>query len=331
MANENIEPIQFVPGEGSPVIVGHRDKAERIREAMLDLQLVIDGCEGKPQERLVDLSGSLARHCSIFLRKMVLGDSRTPPLLDLELCQSAGLSFNRIRRIPGNRRPLTLVPVSGTAGYMQLTKLNDETLEPEANYIIRIGAHQLQFDVEWPLPGMADWLVQPTPEDAWKIQPEGLFETDSNKPLACDEWLGQQLVMVNDRGVTLRDVILAIVNTEAAHSPPIDRLMLVQGVEDKARFRVAKDSEIHILSYITLCGLRYSHAIAIETAFYLYRQLSINEAIKSPEGAGPIMQWSLFPPDVFATDQRWLCFDGGLAIALGGRDQSICFRVRAPR
>ena len=39
-----IQPLQFVPAEGSPVYVGRRDRAERIREALTDLRLVIDGC-----------------------------------------------------------------------------------------------------------------------------------------------------------------------------------------------------------------------------------------------------------------------------------------------
>ena len=45
-----IEPIKFVPIKGSPVIVGRRDKAERIREAIVDLQLVIDGATQQPCE-----------------------------------------------------------------------------------------------------------------------------------------------------------------------------------------------------------------------------------------------------------------------------------------
>ena len=108
--------------------------------------------------------------------------------------------------------------------------------------------------------------------------------------------------------------------------------MLPAGDEDKTRFRVVKDSEIHILSYITVCGVRYSHAIVIETAMYLYRKLTRNKLIKQPEGAGEILVLGFTPPnDVFLPDQDWLHFDGGLGITFGGAEQSISHRVRAPR
>ena len=69
-----IEPIEFVPTKGSPVIVGRRDKAERIREAIVDLQLVIDGFAAQQPCEPGDVVASIARHCSMFLRKMVIGN-----------------------------------------------------------------------------------------------------------------------------------------------------------------------------------------------------------------------------------------------------------------
>lgn len=42
--------------------------------------------------------------------------------------------------------------------------------------------------------------------------------------------------------------------------------MLPQGTDDNARFRVTRDAEIHILSHILVCGVRYSHVVAIEAA-----------------------------------------------------------------
>ena len=67
-----------------------------------------------------------------------------------------------------------------------------------------MGPQRLSFAVEWPLTGMADWLSQPTPVDAWKIRPEALFDTGSNPSPDCDAWLGQQLVLFDDRGITLK-------------------------------------------------------------------------------------------------------------------------------
>ena len=64
---------------------------------------------------------------------------------------------------------------------------------------------------------------------------------------------------------------------------------------------------------------------------YLYRQLTRNESISTPEGAGEILQFSSAPEAVFAAGQDWLCFDGGLGMALGGGEQFISHTVRAPR
>ena len=326
-----IQSIQFVPTEGSPVFVGHRDKAERIQEAIIDLQLVIDGCDVQPRSRYSDAVASLARHCSLFLRKMVLGDDRNQRLLDEDFCRMAGLRFDRIWRVSGDRRTLTLVPANILGGYAEFTKLDEETGEPEAVHVMPMGPQRLSFVVEWPLTGMADWLSQPTPENPWKIRPEGLFDSQSSPSPDCDAWLGQQLVMFDNRGITLKDVIRVMVNTEAAHSPPVQRLMLPKGEKDEARFRVVRDSEIHILSYITVCGVRYSHAIVIEAAMYLYWQLTRSKSIKQPEGAGEILQFSFAPEAVFSPGQNWLCFDGGLAASFGGAERHISHRVRAPR
>ena len=311
--------------------MGRRDKAGRIREAIADLQLVIDGCAMQPRSRYPDAIASLARHCSIFLRKMVLGDDRNQRLLDEDFCQMAGVRFDRIRRVSGDRRTLTLVPANILGGYAEITKLNEETGAPEAVHVMPMGPQQLSVILEWPLTGMADWLSQPTPENAWKLRPEALLDSRSSPSPDCDAWLGQQLVVFDTRGITLRDVMRVVVNTEAAHSPPVQRLMLPKGAKDEARFRVVRDKEIHILSHITVCGVRYSHAIVIEAALHLYRQLTRSKSIKPPDGAGEILQFSFAPEEVFSPDQNWLRFDGGLAVSFGGAEQHISHRVRAPR
>ena len=127
-------------------------------------------------------------------------------------------------------------------------------MEPEVTHIIPFGPQQLSIVVEWPLPGMTDWLTQPTPGSPWEIRSEGLFESQPEPGLDCDQWLGQQLVIFDNRGITLKDIIRVTVNTEAAHSPPMERLMIPEGDQDRARFRVVRDREIHILSHVTTCG-----------------------------------------------------------------------------
>ena len=190
--------VQLARTKGGPVSVGHRGRAERIGEAMVDLRLVIDGFVAQPPSLFRDAVASLTRHCSIFLRKMALGDDRSPRLLNDETCRTAGLGFDRVRRIPGDRRTLTLVPVEIAGCYLQATKLDEETGDPEAAYVLPLGQQGLSIAVEWPLPGMADWLIQPTPRAPWNIRSEGLFGSESSPVLSCDRWLGQQLVLFDN-------------------------------------------------------------------------------------------------------------------------------------
>ena len=325
------ERIRFVNATGSPVTLGHRDGVERIREAMVDLQVAIDGCVAQSPDRLGDTVASLARHCSIFLRKMVLGDKRSPRLLDGDFCQMAELGFNKISKVPTNRRTLTLVPIDIARGYIQATKLDEGTSDPEYTEVIPIGPQRLTIDIEWPLPGMTHWLDQPVPEAPWEIRVEGLFESQSDQVLDCEPWLGQQLVMFDKRGITLRDVVRVTVNTEAAHSPPLDRLMLPEGDEDKARFRVVKDRGIHILSHITVCGVRYSHAIVIQSALFLYRKLARNDVMSPPSKRsqswlGENTSSGTKPNTGIPTSPSDREID-----SLGGKAQTIAHRVRAPK
>ena len=261
----------------------------------------------------------------------MLGDDRSPRLLDDDFCKTEKVDFNRIQKVPSNRRTITLVPIDVTRGFFQATKLDDETLEPEAVHLMPIGQQRLSIAIEWPLSGLADWLRQPTSETPWAIRPEGLFESRSGQEFDCNQWLGQQLVMFDNRGITLKDVIRVTVNTEAAHSPPLERLMIPEGEEDKARFRVVKDSEIHILSHITVCGVRYSHAIVIQAALHLYQKLTRNTSIWESKGEVGIPVFCFIPDDAFSPDQAWLRFDGGLALTMGGREKYISHKVRAPR
>ena len=61
---------------------------------------------------------------------------------------------------------------------------------------------RLSFSVDWPLPGMATWHEQPTPDDPWVIRREELFLDDAS--LKLDEWLGQQIVISTVKGSRLR-------------------------------------------------------------------------------------------------------------------------------
>lgn len=178
---------------------------------------------------------------------------------------------------------------------------------------------------------MTDWLTQPTEETPWAIGDKELFESNYDQQLDCDEWLGQQLVIFDNRGITLKDVIRVTVNKKAAHSPPVDRLMLPKGNDDKSRFKVVKDREIHTLSHITVCGVRYSHTIEIQTDLHFYRSLEKNPSIWQQKDDVGIPVFCIIPDNVFLPDQAWLRFDGGLALFLGGTGQNVTHKIRAPK
>ena len=310
------------------MIVGRRDKQERIREALTDLKLAIDGCIAQQSGQPGQAIAAFARACSVFLRKMVIEDRRTR-LLDADICRTAGLSFDRIKKVPKGRRILSIVPLDIRGGYAELTKLNDDTLEPEAVFVIPIGPQRLEFTVEWPLSGMADWTEQPTTESPWAIKTEGLYGSRSSPMLDCDAWLGQQLVIFDNRGISLKEVIKLTVNTEGAHSPPVSRLARVEG-EDNMKVARNRD-DVRILSHIEVCGVRYTHAIVISSALYLYRALTGNKSIWQPEGEVSVPVFCFIPSNVFEPGQDWLRFDGGLALTLGGGERPISHRVRAPK
>ena len=172
---------QLVYTRGNPVTGRHREKTERVQEALSDLQLAIGGCvtqlsQPSKSEVFRQSVASFARSSSSFLRKLTIGDrnERSTRLLDDDICSSIGLSFHRVQKIRSTRTPMDIaVAVSG--GYMELTKLDDRTLAPEKTYRVPIGPQGFKLSVEWPLPGMADWINQPMREEPWQIKPTALI------------------------------------------------------------------------------------------------------------------------------------------------------------
>lgn len=331
MGRESV--VQFTRSEGSSVFVKERGQEERIREALNDLHLATHGFVALEGVKWRQFIPAFARACSIFLRKTVLGDrnERRTRLLDDEFCQKAGFGFDRLRSVSGERKTLIVEHLEIGSSHMVVEKLDDRSPEPIATQVIPIGPQRLQISVEWPLPGMVGWVDQPTAKSPWVIGKRELFETPSSSKLTCDNWLGQQLVLFDDRGITLKDVIRVTVNSEGAHSPSVSDLSKKMGEKDKARSRLVRDSEIYILSRIKICGVRYSHAIVIETALYLFIELARVTSFEKPEDGCPFPAFCFTPNKVFSPDQKWLRFDGGLYLTLGGASQSISHRIRAPK
>lgn len=223
-ASDSAFTIKFVPSRGSPVTGRNKEKAERTCEALCDLQLAIDGtaaqlARGEAFDQLQQSAAALARACSIFLRKTVVGDrnARATRLLDDDICQSLDLAFSRLRRIPTDRRRQLTITSGFDGGHILVEKLDEETLTPQSVQEIAVGPQRLDLSVEWPLPGTATWTETPTADAPWRVRPEELFDTGS-VDLDCDAWLGQQLVMFDNRGVSLKEAIRTVANYEGAHS-----------------------------------------------------------------------------------------------------------------
>lgn len=333
---ETKPPITFVKTTGSPVTGRHKEKRERIRETISDLQLAIDGVAAQLAhssgrfEQLQQTTAAFARACSIFLRKMVVEEDRNRRmvrLLDGKICTSIGLKFSRIKRISTHRRYLA-VEWSLTGGYMQLEKLDEATRTPQSVHNVPIAPLQFSVSVEWPLPGTASWTNSPTREKPWKVRSGELFDAGASD-LTCAEWMGQQLVMFDNRGICLKDVLKTIVTYEGAHSLNVSRLLRTADEKDTGPSR---NPEVHILNNLTICGIKYNHIVVIESALYLYQMLIDNAEIERPKGEINLPTLCLLADeDIFASNRRFLGYDGGVIIAFGEKSRSISHEIRAVR
>ena len=204
--------VQFVSTKGTQVTGKQRDKPDRIAETVCDLELACEGAFSLTRRSDRSNRGrwgaALARACSVFLRKMVIGDWNDPStrLLDDSVVGTFGIGFDRLRRIPAERRTLEL-RMSMQGGVVAMQKLDEATGRPEATVSLPIAPHELRIDIEWPLPGAAGWTAAPSEDHPWTIAPGELFDLAAQDKLDCNRWLGQQLVMFDRHGITLKDVI----------------------------------------------------------------------------------------------------------------------------
>ena len=339
------QTLQFVKSRGSQVTGRHKEKRERIHEAMCDLQLALNGIRGTaaqpekldppeplhPADHIQQSSAALARACSIFLRKMVLGDRQESKtrLLDDEISRSLGFKFPRVRKISPSRLPLDIVALNSNGGMFRAEKLDEATSLPESVYTIPIPPHQFKISIEWPLPGMTSWTDSPTMDKPWVVCPEELFDTDSGPTLNCDAWLGQQLVMFDNTGIALKEVITTVATYEGAHSINVSRL---SQTENETNYKPANRPDLHILNNLKIFGIKYSHIILMETALYLYDELLKHKEIERPKGAIYLVKPAFVEPaDAFSHCRSWLAYDGGIMLSFGHKPQLISHRIRAVR
>ena len=329
--------LTFVSASGSVIGGMSEDKSQRITGAMQDIKLSIDGLttqltEEAKGDRWTAAVAAFARVCSVFLRKTVLGDfgRHETRLLDDRLLNELGLRFHRLRKIPQHNRQPIQVGFGINSGNLAVTKLNDETLDPERTDVARAGSQSLQLAIEWPLPGAADWLGAPDDECPCLVAPEQLFRMDREPDMSCVEWLDQQVVLFDRRGISLREIIQTVVNFEGAHSINTGRLATMEGEKPS---KSAKKPAPHILNAVTLFGIRYGHLIVIESAMYLYKLLLSQDSIARPKGDiySAKLGVKCTEDQAESTQPSWIRFQGTMMLSFSSARTVIRHEIAAPR
>ena len=329
---------KFSPATGSVIGGSSRDKLGRVTEALQDMQLAVNGMamqfgkggSGQGEEWTTAIA-ALARACSIFLRKTVLGDygRRETRLLDDDVLVALGLRFHRLVKIPRELRRRIRIDFGGIqGGELRIAKLNDETLEPERTYTAPMGPQSLEIAIDWPLPGVIGWTGVPTEQRPWQVVPEMLYRLDQEPPMNCDEWLGQQVVRFDNRGISLKEMIQTVVNYEAAHSLSTSRLATIEGEEPT---KATRNPAPHILNAVTFCGIRYAHLVVIESAMYLYEALLDNESVIRPKGDVYTVKLGVGcdPDQNESATPSWARFQGTMMVAFHNAPTVIRHEIRA--
>lgn len=343
----NIKPVDFVRTYGSRVGGQHKTKKQRITEALNELRLVVAGMGSGSKtadmakgdkisyrldsNEMVQNNTSLARAYALFLRKIVLGEGRNREarLLDDNVLESLEMSLQPLRRIPKeNRREIENADIINGVNLI-LTRLDDETKEPQEQYFASGGEQGLSITVEWPLIGMADWTGPTTEARRWEVSPGQLFDTHSKRSMGCIQWLNQQVVIFNGKGITLEKMIRTIANLEAAHAVNVGRLMYREGEVPSA---AARDPDIHILKNIALFGLGYVELVVIEAGMYLFDRLLKEPSIEKPKGPiyGVTHSFECSSEEAASSQPPWLQYRGRVMVSFSPRPGIEKFTVRAP-
>ena len=191
------------------------------------------------------------------------------------------------------------------------------------------GVQGLSIAVEWPLLGTADWTEVPTQSFRWRVAPDQLFDTHSERGMRCSEWLGQQVVLFDGKGITLEKLIRTVANLEGAHAVNVGRLSVFEGETPSA---AAKDPDVHILRNITLFGVGYAELVVVEAGMYLCKCLMAEPSIEPPSGPFnlviPAVECSL--EDAASRRPSWLRYRGGTTVSFSPRPGIASHTVRAP-
>ena len=328
---------RFLSMRGSRIGGQHKDKKQRITEALSDLQLTIAGAASRgegPREmsEIAQTAGSLARACSMFLRKMLLGHARQRDarLLDDGVLDSLETRLQPVRKIPIKQRRMVETGFHLDRVGIRLVRKDEASGKPLTQHGAVGGPQGLRIRVEWPLPGMTDWVAAPSASRLWKVSADQLIDTNSERAMRCDDWLGQQLVMFDGQGISLEKVIRTVANLEGAHATSVGRLAVAEGeIPSKA----SKEPHIHILRNITLFGVGYVDLVVIEIALHLYWSLLGETSIERPSGeiALPTLAFECPPEQVTSVRPSWLGFRGVTMVSFSPNPGVVRHIVRGPR
>ncbi len=332
---ENGPHVKLVPSQRSPVSGRNKAKHERISEAIGELQLAIAGIhvqEGRQDSgnRSQTLS-AFARMCSVFLRKLVLGDygKRDTRLLDDSVMISLNMKLPRLRKIANDRRRTIRTGWSIGKGSMQFTKI-DEPGPELPTYVFPIAPQDMYFSIVWPLPGTADWVGTPTDAKPWRISADQLFKNSFGRSMTCDNWLGQQLLIFDKSPVSLKEIIRKIANFEGAHAIDMSES---SRIKDRKSQKKGNEAPLHLLNSVLLFGIPLPHIIVIETALFLYEQLVQEPSIKLRVGDIYSIQPGFIctPEQACSSEPDWLQFDGEMNLLFSSKPQSTRYNIKPVR
>ena len=250
-----------------------------------------------------------------------------PGCLTIVFWGQSGCGLIGCARFPGTGGERSRLASVSPGGVFQATKLDDHTLEPQAAYRFRAGPQAVKLSVEWPLPGAADWTGVPSKETPWLVSADQLFQTSAGSGLNCDDWLGQQVVLFDGKGVSLKEMIRTVVNFEGAHSIDVGRLAVVEG---EVASRAATNPAPHILNSVTVFGIRFAHLIVIECALYLYEKLLDESSIERPSGdiykVTPGVECS--PEQAESPRPDWIRFQGSMMISFSDLPKVVYHKIK---
>ena len=299
----------------------HKNNRDQIAESLSDFQLTINGLVLQSrisQSCFIPLQNfqSIARAGSIFLRKLIL-DKKA--LFDKTTLDSLNLKLPPLMRVPkSSRRTIeTSLPIKEVALHIRrVADGHGSPIYPTPSYVLTGGLQGYRILIEWPLLGMiAD------KNGTWNLSHDQLFDVTSRRAMSSDQWLGQQVVLCDEKGISLGKILRTVANLHGAHS--------IVGTDPLGE---GKDPHVHIVRNISLFGLGYMELIVLETALYLHKLLLNEPSINKPPGETCIVTPSFTSPseDTLSAQPNWLQYAGSNTLVFNLDSEIEQHTIRAP-